>query len=328
MIDPKWTVAAQTREAWEVARQQARAVLWRLLGEMPPMFTPQPAVLETVHEDGYTRHKIAFDNGAGATVYGYLLVPDGDSTPKPAILYNHAHGGKYHIGKDELLQDTLIGCPPGEAFVRQGYVVLAVDAYAFGERQDQGPGGDRETGQTVELSLFKKFVWAGSTLWGMMLRDDLLALNYLLSLPEVDPVRVGTTGMSLGGSRATWLAALDDRLKVVIPVAQMTRYHDYDAQGQYTLHGIYYYLPGALRSGLDMEILASLAAPRPQRIVIGDSDPLSPFAGVQTILDFAARVYQLYGASHHFEADVYAGMGHQYTPEMFAGVIDCFRRYL
>src|SRR5512134_3394593 len=220
MIDARWTAAAQTREAWEVARQQARAILWRLLGELPPMFTPQPTVVETQHADGYTRRKITFDNGAGAMVYGYLLVPDGDNTPKPAILYNHAHGGKYHIGKDELLQDTLIGTPPGAAFVREGYVVLAVDAYAFGERQDQGPGGDRESGQTVELSLFKKFVWHGSTLWGMMLRDDLLALNYLLSLPQVDPARVGTTGMSLGGSRATWLAALDDRLKVVIPIAQ------------------------------------------------------------------------------------------------------------
>jgi dienelactone hydrolase len=58
--------------------------------------------------------------------------------------------------------------------------------------------------------LFKQFLWEGATLWGMMVRDDILALNYLLSRPEVDPAQVGTTGMSMGATRAWWLAALDD----------------------------------------------------------------------------------------------------------------------
>jgi dienelactone hydrolase len=162
----------------------------------------------------------------------------------------------------------------------------------------------------------------------MLLRDDLLVLNYLLTRPEVDPTRVGTTGMSMGGSRATWLAALDERIKVVIPVAQMTRYHDFAERGDYSLHGIYYYVPGILRSDLDMEMIVSLTAPRPQLILIGDSDPLSPIEGVYKIASFAQQVYSLYNASDRFHVSIYEGLGHSYSREMFQAMLDGFRTYL
>ena len=216
--------------------------------------------------DGYTVEALEFENGVGATVYGYLLLPDNGGKAAPAVLYHHMHGGKYEVGKQELWQEWLIeGIAPGPALACEGYVVLAIDAYCFNQRETQGPAGDRERGGATEQALFKKFVWEGKTLWGMMVRDDLLALNYLASRPEVDPARIAATGMSLGASRSTWVAALDERIKVCIPVAQMTRYQDYAAQGDYSGHGFYYYVPGILKSGIDMEIIASLAAPRAQR---------------------------------------------------------------
>jgi hypothetical protein len=134
--------------------------------------------------------------------------------------------------------------------------------------------------------------------------------------------------MSLGGSRSTWVGALDERVKVVIPVAQMTRYQEYAAQGDFSLHSVYYYLPGALKSGLDMEALVSLTAPRAQVILIGDQDPLSPIAGVNTIDEVARRVYALYGASDRFETVIYPGVGHQYTSAMYDAMLQGFRRYL
>src|SRR5262249_35677466 len=162
----------------------------------------------------------------------------------------------------ELLQGSFnLSKVPAIELVRQGCVVLGIDAYGFGERQGKGPGGAAETGKDEETSLFKKFLWEGRTLWGMIVRDDRLALNYLLTRPEVDPARVGVTGMSLGASRTTWVGALDERVKVIVPVAQMTRYHEFADEGNYMHHSIYYYLPGALRSGLDMEVIAALAAP-------------------------------------------------------------------
>jgi dienelactone hydrolase len=332
MIDYSATEHPQSLSQWEDYKIEARAGLWRLLGDMPPMLTPQPKVIETKSHEGYRVEKLEFDNGASATVYAYLLLPDGDDTPKPAILYNHLHGGKYYLGKDELFDASISGSQVGVELVKAGYVVLAIDAYGFGERRAQLPVGmpaeEREDGRALEMALYKHFIWQGYTLWGMMLRDDLLALNYLLSRSDVDSARIGATGMSLGASRTTWLGALDERIKVIVPVAQMTRYQDFAAQANYNLHGIYYYLPGVLKSGIDMEVIASLTAPRVQHVLIGNADPLSPIEGVNKVVDFARHIYELYEASDKFEAKIYDGVAHKYTPEMLTAMLACFQQHL
>jgi dienelactone hydrolase len=320
--------APKTLQEWQVVRQQIRAKLWTLLGYMPPIFTPQPTVVSRELRDGYVLEKIQFENGAGADVPGWVLIPDG-AHRAPAILYNHAHGGDYTIGKKEIFEDRYdLHNQIGIEFVKRGYVVLAIDAYLFDERLGKGPGGPNEVDREAELTLAKKFLWEGGTLWGMMVRDDLLALNYLLTRPEVDPARIGTTGMSLGGSRTTWITALDDRIKVAIPVAQMNRYQEFAASGKYMHHGMYYYVPGALRSGVNMEHIAALAAPRAHLIMVGDSDALSPIEGVLIIDAFSRGIYDLYGKPDHFNTIIETGLAHQYTPSMFAATLDWFGRHL
>jgi hypothetical protein len=49
-------------------------------------------------------------------------------------------------------------------------------------------------GGAGEMSASKFNLWVGRTLWGMMLRDDLTALDYLCSRPEVDAARIGVIG--------------------------------------------------------------------------------------------------------------------------------------
>ena len=53
----------------------------------------------------------------------------------------------------------------------------------------------------------------------MQLRDEQIALDYLVSRPEIDSKRIGVEGMSMGSTRAWWLAALDDRIQTVVGVA-------------------------------------------------------------------------------------------------------------
>ncbi len=317
-----------TLHDWETQRPAFRETLWKLLGDLPPRTPPQAQRIQTLTRERYTIEKFQFDNGAGAAVYGYILIPKNLSGPAPAVLYNHYHASRYYLGKDEMFQDRVTVPPLGPALAEAGYVVLATDAYGFGERQQQGPGGDQYTDKDVENALFKRFLWEGSTLWGMIVRDDLLALDYLCQRPEVDVTRIAATGMSLGGSRTTWVSALDDRIKVTIPVAQMNRYQDFAARGLLNGHSIYYYLPGALRSGLDMEHIASLTAPRSQLILVGDADPLSPVEGVRVIDAFAQQVYALYDMHDRFKTIIYPGVGHAYTPAMFEALMDWLRRFL
>jgi hypothetical protein len=144
----------------------------------------------------------------------------------------------------------------------------------------------------------------------------------------VDANRVAATDMSMGGSRTTWLGALDDRVQVLVPVAQMTRYRDFADTGRYNLHGIYYYLPAFFKAGIDMEHLVALAAPRPQAVLIGDQDPLSPIQGVYTIADFAQHIYALYGAAAHFQLMVERGAAHKYTPAMFAAMLGFLNQHM
>ena len=62
---------------WERQKPELHKKPWRLLGDLPPLSTPKVTVQKRELRDGYTREHLTFQNGAGDTVYGYLLVPAG-----------------------------------------------------------------------------------------------------------------------------------------------------------------------------------------------------------------------------------------------------------
>ena len=307
---------------------ETRKRLWQLLGDIPQPFLPDVSVLSKRDEPGYTLEHLSFANGVGDTVYGYMLLPKGIAKPAPAVLYHHEHGGKYSLGKDAAIKVRENGYAPGLALVEAGFIVLAIDAYGFDQREHQGPGGASESGASTELSLYKQFVWQGRSLWGMMVHDDLTALRYLRSRPEVDPARIGAVGMSLGGSRTTWVAALDETVKAAVPISQMTRYRDFADSGNLRMHAIYYYVPGMLVSGLDMEHIVALTAPRHQLILTGDLDPLSPIAGIHKVMDYASEVYRAAGAPDNLALALYEGVAHAYLPAMVEATVEFFGRTL
>ncbi len=319
-------------DTWQAKRSQIRAKLAELLGELPSR-PPLSAFTATNRKDkgSYTHEIVQFDNGAGEIVRGHLFVPKSATAehPAPAILYCHWHGGQYDIGKDELLGTNATPVAPGPALAEAGYVVLGIDAPCFGQRNGQGPDGPRQKGSAGELTAAKFHLWAGRTLWGMILRDDLAALDYLASRPEVDATRIGVTGISMGATRSWWLMALDDRLKAAVCVGCMTRYEELIRAGQLKAHGIYYFVPGMLRN-FDTEAVIALGAPRPMLFMTGDQDAGSPVEGVKHIGDIVSRIYALHGAdaASRFENVIYPGVGHTYLPEMWERVIHWMARTL
>ena len=82
-LAPAFVVPA-SREAWETQRRQVRAELWELLGRLPPRpTTPKVETLSREDRGDYVVEKFQFDNGAGATVPGYLLLPKNASAKRP-----------------------------------------------------------------------------------------------------------------------------------------------------------------------------------------------------------------------------------------------------
>ena len=324
---PEYPVPKSLDE-WKARRDQTRATLWKLLGDLPPR-PAKPAIklAESREREGYRADKILIDNGAGAEIPAWLLVPKGPG-PFPGILYCHWHAGQYSLGKEEIWLDAPDKSGRrGEILVKRGYVVLAIDSYGFGERSGLGPDGPKEKGGQEEMSLSKAFLWMGRSLWGMMVRDDQIALDVLAARPEVDPKRIGATGISMGSTRTWWLAALDDRVSAAVGVCCLTRYEDLLRAGGLREHGIYYFVPGMLKH-FDTEAVTSLIAPRPFLTLSGAADTGSPAVGVKKINDFCAEVYRLHGKPESFKGVLYPGVGHVYTPEMWSEMLGWMERNL
>jgi dienelactone hydrolase len=245
--------------------------------------------------------------------------------PRPAILWLHSSTPD----KNQILAPNTNGGaePLGETLVRAGYVVFAPDAYWHGDRAGAGPAGAAEEPRDEHLSLFKLNLWLGRTLWGMFVRDDQIALDYLCARPEVDAKRIGATGMSMGSTRAWWLAALDDRVAATVAVACLTRYQNLIAHGRLRQHGVYYFANGLLKQ-FDSEAVVALIAPRAFLALTGELDAGSPADGVRAIEQQVRRVYAAAGAPERFRSILYPEVGHTVTPEMRAEMLAWFHRWL
>ena len=324
---PAFKVAA-SQPAWAQQRAGIRQQVQQLMGSQPPRpAAPTVTTLRREDRGDYVVEHFTFDNQAGATVPGYLLLPKNATGKSPALLYCHWHGGQYDIGKEELFRTNALPQPPGPELVKRGFVVLAIDAYCFGERNGMGPGGPGEKGGTGELTASKFNLWLGRSLWGMIVRDDLMALDYLCTRPEVDAQRIGVTGISMGATRTWWLMALDDRPKTGVAVACLTRYQDLIVTRNLKAHGIYYFVPGMLNH-FDTEAIIACIAPRAMLFMTGDQDAGSPVEGVEKIGTAVMPVYQLYGAGKAFENRIYPGIGHAYTPEMWQQTLNWLDKQL
>ncbi|MDB5306134.1 MAG: hypothetical protein JWO38_336 [Gemmataceae bacterium] len=314
------------RRAWEQARPDVKAKVAASLGDRPPRPEKPAAQLVSVeHRDGFDLRRLRIDNGVDGVMSAMLLVPHGLDKPAPAILWLHSSSYNH----DQLLTPNTNGGeePLGVTLVKRGYVVFAPDAAWYGDRAGQGPAGVREQTREQMDSLHKYHLWFGRTLWGMFVRDDQIALDYLCSLPVVDTKRIGATGISMGSTRSWWLAAVDDRIACVVGVACLTRYENLLRHGQLRQHGTYYFVNGLLKH-FDTEGVIALVAPRPVLFLTGELDAGSPADGIVVIEEKVGAVYRAAGPGERFRSVRYPDVGHTYTSEMRREMLAWFDRWL
>ena len=267
--------------------RHSRADLYRLLGKLPDR--NRPISCEKVGEElreGYKVEKLMLDLNGIEAVPAFFTLPATRRGRVAAILYNHAHGGAYDLGKRELIEGRphLQNPPYGEALARRGIAALCIDTWAFGERRGK-----------TEPETFKEMLWRGQVMWGMMVYDSLRALDYLSSRKEVDAGRIGTLGISMGSTMAWWTAALDERIKVCVDICCMTDYDALLATRGLDGHGIYYYVPDLLNH-FSTAAVNALTAPRAHLCLAGNKDQLTPPAGLDRVDAALKRVYADAGA--------------------------------
>ena len=115
--------------------------------------------------------------------------------------------------------------------------------------------------------------------------------------------------MSMGSTRAWWLAAVDERVAAVVAVACLTRYQNLIAHGDLRQHGVYYFVNGLL-SHFDSEGVLALIAPRPFLALTGELDAGSPADGVRALERAVGGTYQALGAGDRFRSVLYPEVGH------------------
>ena len=332
-----------TYRSFDEFQERARQRILDLLLYRPEPVEPRPEVLDRRDCGDYAREKIVFSTAPGVRVPAYVLIPKNLKGPAPAMVDLHSHGGMFMFGKEKVMDlganhpvmteyhgRNYDGRPTATALVRRGYVVITIDALMFGERRavldaDLKSGWDRaqlslEETQRLnaqcrakEATLVKALTFAGATWPGIVFWDDIRTVDYLVTRPEVDPARIGCEGISMGGYRALFLAALDRRIKAGCIVGFMSTVRPMIRRHVDT-HSWVHFLP-ALHRYLDWPDVASLTAPRSLLVLQCARDDLFPPEGMKDSVEKIAAVFDRAGVKDQFTGRFY-DEPHHYTRQM------------
>ena len=274
-------------DAWEAVAAKLRKRILLSSGLWPlPEKTPLNAhIFGRIAHDDYTVEKVWFEARPGFLVTGNLYRPMGKG-PFPGVANPHGHWKEGRLANEER------GSVPGRCITqaRMGMVAFSYDMIGYND------------------SLQFQHNWGGhkEKLWGihpfaMQLWSSIRVIDFLQSLPDVDPERIACTGASGGGTQTFSLMAVDPRVKAAAPVNMIS----HSMQGGCLCENA----PIIRLDNSNMEIGATMA-PRPLLMVSATGDwtretPRVEFPALRSI-------YKLYQAEEKVD-NVHIDAPHNYN---------------
>ena len=295
--------------AWEQTSQYLRRHILVSTGQYPN-FEPllklplNPQIFGKIERSDYTVEKVYFESYPGFFCTGNLYRPRGKDGPFPAIVSPHGHWDRGRLENIER------GSIPGRCinFAKQGYVIFSYDMVGYNDSGQQVdhrsfPNGDREA------------IW-GISLLGLQLQNAIRSIDFLQSLPDVDPDRIACTGASGGGTQTFMLMAIDDRIKVSAPVNMISAH----MQG-----GCLCENAPNLRIDFSNIEIGAMMAPRPLLLVSATGDWTKDTPDVE--YPAIHSIYQHFGAAdkiHQVQIDA----EHNYNKASREAVYQWFAKWL
>jgi dienelactone hydrolase len=196
-----------------------REALLQVLGPVDEPGPLHPRVEEEVQCGGYVRRHVSYDVPSGRAS-AFVCIPDQLTRPAPVIFCHHQHAGEFNLGKSEVcgLRGETDQAYASE-LAERGFVTVAPDAIGFEDR-------NWADGQNVTWFELSSRLVVGRTLLATCLQEISLALDYVTSLPQVDPARIGFIGHSYGGRAAMWAPAWDERIRASVSNCGCIPYRD------------------------------------------------------------------------------------------------------
>jgi len=294
-----------TQDLWDARKAELRKCFLGQLGLTPmPRKTPlNPVYTEKRKFDGYTVENVGLEVMPGVYLCGSLYRPAKGKGPFAAILCPHGHFNSPDLNQyGRYRPDHQYRCA---MLARMGAVVFSYEMFAYGESLLQVKKEDHQTGLALTMQTL----------------NSIRIIDFLTSLPYVDPKRIGVTGESGGGTQTFLLTALDDRVSVSVPVVMVSSWFFGGCACESGLP-----IHSCTNLGTNNAEIAAMASPRPMLVISDGSDWTKEVPTIE--FPYLQKVYSLYGKQENVENVHLAAEGHDYGVSKRMAMYDFMAKHL
>ena len=296
IIMKKWAGEWKTKADWEKRADVIRQGIIKGMkfDQMPKVGNKLNTIIRNTRSmDGYIVDNIAIESFPGFYITGNLYRPLQTEKRCPAILSPHGHWVNGRMSPDVQRRCA--------SFARMGAVVFAYDMVGFGD--------SKQVNHKIPIALL------------LQTFNSKRVIDYLVSRPDVDPERIGITGESGGGTQTNVITALDNRIKVSVPVVMVSAYFF----GGCTCESGMPVHRSTIHQTNNVEI-AALCAPRPMLLISDGGDWTKNTPRIE--FPYIQKVYALYDAESKLDNVHFPAERHDYGPTKRFPVYNFFDHYL